>query len=333
MKYVPVISKIGKPLMPCHAARARQLVRKGKAVRRFKKGLFYIQLTEREDGEVQQIACGIDPGSKKEGITVKSEAHTYINIQADAVTHVSDAVKTKREMRRGRRHRKTPCRKNRQNRKRGGIPPSTKARWQAKLRIAYVLRSLYPICTWVVEDICARTKGQRRWDASFSPLQVGKAWFYEELGRMGVLITKQGYETKALRDELGLKKSSRKMAEIFEAHCVDSWVLAWDGVGGRPEVDDKSLICVSFPRYYRRKLHVQQPSKGGKRRDYGGTVSMGLKRGMLVKHLKWGISYVGGTSKNRVSLHELKKGKRLCRNAKPQDCEVLAYNSWKIRQV
>jgi len=69
-----------------HPARARELVRKGRALRRFNKGIFYIKLLDRVGGDVQDIAVGIDPGSKKEGFTVKSEAHTYLNIQADAVT-------------------------------------------------------------------------------------------------------------------------------------------------------------------------------------------------------------------------------------------------------
>jgi hypothetical protein len=100
--YVPVVSKTGKPLMPCHPARARELIRRGKAVRRFNRGVFYIRLTEREDAEVQPISVGIDVGSRKEAFTVKSEAHTYLNIQADAVTWVGEAVKTRREMRRAR---------------------------------------------------------------------------------------------------------------------------------------------------------------------------------------------------------------------------------------
>jgi hypothetical protein len=98
--------------MPCHPARARQLVREGKAVRRFRKGIFYIRLTQKrppEKRKVQAVVVGIDPGSKKEGFTVKSEAHTYLNVQADAVTWVKDRIKTRREMRRGRRFRKTPC--------------------------------------------------------------------------------------------------------------------------------------------------------------------------------------------------------------------------------
>src|SRR6266478_1444860 len=79
-------------------ARARQLLRKGRAIRGFDRGLFYIQLLDREDGDLQPIAVGIDPGSKKEAITVKSAAHTYLNIQADAVTWVKNAEETSTTM-------------------------------------------------------------------------------------------------------------------------------------------------------------------------------------------------------------------------------------------
>lgn len=130
MLYVPVVSSTGKPLMPCHPARARELVRKGRAVRRFDRGMFYIRLLDRADGDVQPVACGIDPGSKKEGFTVKSEAHTYLNLQADAVTWVEDAIETRRNMRRNRRYRKTPYRAPRFNRSRGTLAPSTKASWR-----------------------------------------------------------------------------------------------------------------------------------------------------------------------------------------------------------
>jgi hypothetical protein len=99
--------------MPCHPARARELVRAGKALRRFDRGLFYLRLTESGEGAVQPIAAGVDPGSKKEGLTLRSEKHTFLNIQADAVTWVKDSVETRRSMRRARRSRKTPCRKNR----------------------------------------------------------------------------------------------------------------------------------------------------------------------------------------------------------------------------
>ena len=244
------------------------------------------------------IAVGIDPGSKKEAFSVKSavetsrrDVSTYLNLQTDAITWVSDSVKTCREMRRGRRYRKTPCRANRQNRSLGTLPPSTKARWAWKLRVASWLSQLYPISVFMVEDIKAKTKGQRRWDKSFSPLEVGKAWFYTELSQIAEVKTKSGWETKLLRDHFGLKKSGDKMANVFEAHAVDSWVLASSEVGGEV-VDNKRLLLVSPLRFHRRQLHALQPSKGGFRRLYGGTRSLEYRRGSMVKHSRYGVLYV-----------------------------------------
>ena len=56
-------------------------------------------------------------------------------------------------------------------------------------------------------------------------------------------------------------------------------------------------------------------------------MSMGLKRGGLVKHRKHGLVYVGGTSKNRISLHDM-EGKRLGQSFKVEDCKFLVFNSW-----
>jgi len=134
--FVPVVDKDNKPLMPTKPSRARRWIKSGKATPFWKKGVFCVRLNVEPSGhKTQEVAVGIDPGSKKEAFTVKSEAHTYLNIQADAVTWVSSAVEVRRNMRRARRYRKTPCRKPRFNRKRGSIAPSTLAHWQWKLRI------------------------------------------------------------------------------------------------------------------------------------------------------------------------------------------------------
>ncbi len=328
--YVPVQDKNGRPLMPCHPARARELVRKGRAVRRFSKGIFYIRLLDREGGMTQEVAVGIDPGSKKEGFTVKSEAHTFLNIQADAVTWVKDAVKTRRDMRKKRRSRNTPCRQPRSNRSVGKwLAPSTRSRWGWKLRIANWLSKLYPVSHFVVEDIKARTTGQRKWDVSFSPLEYGKTWFYEELRKTAPVDTNSGWDTKQMRDAAGLKKSKNKMAVSFDSHCVDSWVMANSWTGGHIQPDNTRIMCLFPLQFHRRQLHYLQPSKGGVRRPYGGTRSLGFKRGSLVKHPKYGTVYVGGTAQGRISLHSMADGRRLCQNAVLSDCKFLAYNSWR----
>ena len=332
---VPVIDSTQKPLMPCSEKRARQMVESKKATPFWTKGTFCVRLNvEPSARNLQQVAVGIDPGSKREGFTIKSEAHTFLNIQAETVTWVKDAVETRRIMRRNRRQRKTPCRKNKMNRSRpkGFLPPSTKARWDWKLRIIAQLTKICPITDFVVEDIKARTKKHcRKWNKSFSPLEVGKAYFYAALAKLGVVRLKQGWETKELRDAAGLKKTSKKLSEVFEAHCVDSWVLANWLVGGHTLPDNKMILCVAPIQLHRRQLHALCPAEGGVRRLYGGTRSMGFKRGSLVRHPKWGLAYVGGTSKGLVSLHSLETGKRLCQNAKPQDIKQASNQTWRRR--
>jgi len=203
--FVPVIDRNQHPLMPTTPSRARRWIKSGKATAFWKGGLFCVRLNaEPAAREVQPLAVGIDPESLREGYSVLSAAHTYLNIQAKARDGVKDAEQASTCMRRSRRTRKTPCRKPRQNRQQSKkkLPPSTRARWQWKLRLARFLCQLFPVSVFVVEDIKARTQGKRRWDQSFSPLEVGKQWFYVELGKLAPVQTKQGYETKALREQL-----------------------------------------------------------------------------------------------------------------------------------
>lgn len=329
--FVPVVDLNNKPLMPTSPARARKWIKSKKATGFWNHGIYCVRLNvEPSARNSQEICVGIDPGSKKEGYTVKSELHTYLNIQADAVTDVKDKVETRRNLRRSRRNRTTPCRTPRANRlclTGGRVPPSTKARWGWKLRMFNWLKRMFPITHCVVEDIKAKTyKGARKWNKSFSPLEVGKAWFYEELRKQTILSTKTGQDTYELRQIMGLKKTSNKKSEVFEAHCVDSWVLTNSVVGGHMEPDNTNIVLVKPLRFYRRQLHVQNPLKCSIRKQYGGTISEGFKRGSLAVHPKYGLILIGGSSKERVSLNDL-DGKRLTQNAKPSDIKFLAYNS------
>jgi hypothetical protein len=110
--------------MPTIPSRARRWIKTRRATPFFKKGVFCVRLNDELSGTATQpIAIGIDPGSKWEGFTVKSAKHTFLNIHADAVTWVRDTITTRRQMRKARRFRNTPCRQNRENRARGGLPP------------------------------------------------------------------------------------------------------------------------------------------------------------------------------------------------------------------
>lgn len=328
---VPVLNENKEPLMPTTWKRAKKLMSKGEAKPYWNKGIFCIILQRPPKSTYKQEVCiGIDPGSKMSALTIKSEAHTFLNVQYSAPTYVKNKVQTRSEARRSRRQRKTPYRKCRFNRKVSKrIPPSTKSRWLQHLNLIKHFSKIYPIGAVAFEDIKAETiKGARRWNVNFSPLEHGKNWFYKEVEKDYKLYLFEGFNTYTLRNNLGLHKGKDKLRVSFESHCVDSWVLSNEVVGGHIEPENKKLTYLKPLNFYKRQLHKFCPSKNNKRVDYGGTLSLGIKRGTLVKHPKWGLTLVGGTSKGRISLHCLKTNKRLCQNAKKEDIKILTNLKW-----
>ena len=326
--YVPVKSRSDKQLMPTTPPVARHLIKSGKATPYWSNGIFSIRLNYDTTDYTQDIVVGVDPGSKKEGFTVKSEAHTYLNVQADAHSGVGKKVEQRRELRRGRRSRKCPNRKNRKNRNAGKekIPAGTRARWDWKLRILDWLSKLYPVTHVCVEDIKARTiERATKWNTSFSPLEVGKQWFYSEIRNRWELRTLQGWQTKEIRDRLGLKKSSEKSSETFDAHCVDSWCLAYHTVGGGSIPENTDIFCIAPIPIKRRCLHREQESKGGQRNRYGGTLlGNGLIKNTLIKHAKYGLTRLAGVNaKGLFSIYNLEGNRRLTTSAKRSDFSVL----------
>ena len=121
----------------------------------------------------------------------------------------------------------------------------------------------------------------RKWNASCSPVKVGKEHLYRLLGVMGLLVhTREGWQTKELRERYGLKKTKSKLKQSFDSHTVDSWVLV-ASISRAEKPTCTRLWYVVPARLHRRQLHRLQASKGGGLKPYGETRSLGLKRGGL----------------------------------------------------
>lgn len=315
--------------MPTTPARARKLIKRGEATPFWKLGIFCIRLNRESKEYTQPIVVGIDPGSKREGFTVKSCAHTYINIQANALEYVSSRVELKRTMRRKRRYRRCPYRKARLNRstlRKSKIPPSIKARWDWKVKIVKTLSLIYPFKILIYEDIKVESKkNQKDWNKSFCPLETGKIYGFSKFREFGELNIVYGKDTFKLREKYKLTKIHNKLSNKFEAHCIDSWVMANSICEGR--VDDKNILRLIPLRFYRRYLHVILPKKNNKRQKFGGTISSGIKRGTIVFHKKYGKTYIGGISKIGITLHSLETSLRVCRTAKIIDCKIISRNT------
>jgi hypothetical protein len=190
-----------------------------------------------------------------------------------------------------------------------------------------------PLTDVVVEDVQAVTRPGKggKWNGSFSPVQVGKEHLYRLLREMGLsVLLKEGWQTKELRERYGLKKTTSKSKQSFESHAVDGWVLA-ASVSGALTPTCQRLWYVVPARLHRRQLHRLQASKGGIRKPYGSTRALGLKRGTVVRHKKYGVCTVGGVDRKTqtISLHAYQTNKRLTQAAKVKTCRVLTWVAWR----
>jgi 5-methylcytosine-specific restriction endonuclease McrA len=146
--------------MPCHPARARQLLKAGQAavLRRYPLTLI---LTQREGGEVQPVEVRIDPGSKVTGLSlVALLGETWRVLWAANLSHRGQAIKQaldkRRAVRRSRRNRKTRYRKARFNNRRrpeGWLAPSLRSRVENVATWTTRLIRLTPVCGIAVETI------------------------------------------------------------------------------------------------------------------------------------------------------------------------------------
>ena len=139
MNKVFVLDKNKVPLMPCHPARARELLTKGRAAV-YRTAPFTIILKDRtvEDSVLQPLELKLDPGAKTTGIAINAwfkigaENKQATLIFGANLTHrafqMTLALTRRRKLRRSRRGRKCRYRKkrfnNRKNKKEGWIAPS-----------------------------------------------------------------------------------------------------------------------------------------------------------------------------------------------------------------
>ncbi|MBC7533678.1 MAG: HNH endonuclease [Oligoflexus sp.] len=160
MQRVLVLDKLKSPLMPCHPARARELLRKQKA-KVFRLKPFTIILIERTGGDVQPLELKVDPGSKVTGIAIVGEfrrgqrAIFAVNLEHRG-PQIKAALEARRSLRRSRRSRKTRYRAPRflnRTRQKGWLPPSIKSRADNVRTWTKKLTSHSPISSIAVETV------------------------------------------------------------------------------------------------------------------------------------------------------------------------------------
>jgi len=151
---VYVISKEGKPLMPTKRhGKVRKLLKQGlaKVVRREP---FTIQLLYDTTTYTQSVTVGVDIGSKVAGISAITEKEEVFSAEVELRQDIKKLLLERRELRRGRRYRKTRYRKPRfLNRRRpeGWLAPSLQWKVDAHIRLVNFVAKILPVTKVVVE--------------------------------------------------------------------------------------------------------------------------------------------------------------------------------------
>lgn len=106
-----VLNQHGHPLMPCSPAKARHLLKDGKA-KLMKRAPFTIQLLYGSSGYRQDVTLGVDAGSKHIGLSaVAADGQEVFAAEVTPRNDIVGNLSTRREFRRARRNRKTRYRK------------------------------------------------------------------------------------------------------------------------------------------------------------------------------------------------------------------------------
>ncbi len=186
MQRVFVLDSQQRPLMPCHPARARELLRKGRAAV-FRRYPFTIILSDRAGGDTQPIALKVDPGARTTGVALVADGRRGKRVVwAAEITHrggqIRKALLSRRQRRRARRTRKLRYRPPRfQNRRRleGWLPPSLLSRVGNIMTWAARLRRIAPITTLSMELVRFDTQAMQNPEISGVEYQQGTLAGYE----------------------------------------------------------------------------------------------------------------------------------------------------------
>jgi len=150
---VYVLNKYGKPLMPCHPAKARILLKQGKA-KVVKRTPFTIQLLYGSSGYKQPVILGIDSGYTYVGLSAITNKREVYAAEVILRNDISKLLTERRQYRKFRRYRKTRYRKARflnRRKPKGWLPPSLQHKLDSHVKIVEQIKKILPITKIVIE--------------------------------------------------------------------------------------------------------------------------------------------------------------------------------------
>jgi len=264
-----VLNKYGKPLMPCKPAKARHLLKKGKA-RVISINPFAIQLLYGSGGAVQLITLGVDPGYDKTGFSVTTDAKELMSGEVQLRKDVSKKLSERRTYRRNRRSRlwhREPRFNNRvASKKKSWLAPSIKHRLDAHINLVEKIKNLLPISEVIVEVASFDTQKMMNPEISGVEYQRGEL---------------QGYEVK----EYLLEKWGRRCAYCGKKNVgLETEHIVSKSRGGTDRVSNLTIAC--------RECNLKKDSMTAEEFGYPDIqkrANQSLKEAAFMNSIRWRI--------------------------------------------
>ena len=177
-----VLDRCGDPLMPCHPARARKLLGKGRAVV-VRLHPFTIRLRDRAGGEAQEVELKVDPGAKTTGLALVREDGEVLFLAE--IEHRGERIRKSMRQRAGYRRRRRSAnlrhRKKRFDNRRSGrkLPPSLQSRVDNVASWTERLRRLAPVTSIACEVVRFDTQALENPEIAGAEYQQGTLAGYE----------------------------------------------------------------------------------------------------------------------------------------------------------
>ena len=148
-----VLSAGGNPLMPCKPAKAKKLLKAGKAIV-VRIMPFTIRLNWKTEEQIQRVTLGIDPGYKKVDLSAKTDDGELYSAEIELRTDIPKKLKEKRQYRRTRRNKlwyREARFQNRGGKKKGWLAPSVEHKLESHIKAALFVKSILPVSEINVE--------------------------------------------------------------------------------------------------------------------------------------------------------------------------------------